>query len=98
MRVFDVSGGKSLSGGNVFAESRNGLFDGFRLDEDGRIWTSTAKGVECYEPDGTLICRINVPEVVANCVFGGPRHNRLYICGTTSLYAMYIMVRGAKTF
>ena len=88
----------SLSGGGVFATCTEGLFDGFRLDEAGRIWTSAGDGVHCYEPDGTLIGKILVPEVVANVVFGGPKRNRLYICATTSLYAIMLPVNGAKTF
>jgi len=53
--------------------------------------------VHCYEPDGTLIGKILVPEVVANVCFGGLKRNRLYICATTSLYAIYLMTNGAKT-
>ena len=75
-----------------------GLFDGFRLDEQGRIWTSAGDGVHCYEPDGTLIGKVKVPEVVANVCFGGAKRNRLYICGTTSLYMVRLMVNGAKTY
>jgi gluconolactonase len=41
---------------------------------------------------------VHVPEVVANLCFGGPKRNRLYICGTTSLYAVFLFVNGAKTF
>ena len=80
-----------------FADCTAGLFDGFRLDGDGRIWTSAGDGVHCYDPDGTLIGKIKVPEVVANCTFGGVKRNVLYICGTTSLYAVRLMVNGAKT-
>jgi gluconolactonase len=98
IRVFDVVDGKKLKGGEVFATCTAGLFDGFRLDEEGRIWTSAFDGVHCYEPDGTLIGKIKVPEIVANVCFGALRRNRLYICGTTSLYAYYVLVRGVKTF
>jgi gluconolactonase len=98
MRVFDVGEGGKLSGGEVFATCTAGLFDGFRCDTEGRIWTSAHDGVHCYHPDGTLIGRIQVPEVVANVCFGGPKRNRLYICGTTSLYALMGPVNGAKTF
>lgn len=98
IRVFDVDGGNRLSGGRVFAECTAGLFDGFRLDEAGRIWTSAADGIHCYHPDGTLIGKVFVPEVVANCVFGGVKRNVLYICGTTSLYRVRLMVNGARTF
>ncbi|HST94576.1 MAG TPA: SMP-30/gluconolactonase/LRE family protein [Microvirga sp.] len=98
IRVFDVSQDGRLSGGRVFATCTSGLFDGFRLDEAGRIWTSAGDGVHCYEPDGTLIGKILVPEAVANVVFGGVKRNRLFICATTSVYAILLPVNGAKTF
>ncbi|MCK8779938.1 SMP-30/gluconolactonase/LRE family protein [Rhizobium sp. NTR19] len=96
MRVFDVDRAGKVSGGRVFADCTVGLFDGFRLDEDGRIWTSAGDGVHCYDPDGTLIGKILVPEMTANCVFGGPKRNILYICATSSLYAIRLMVNGAR--
>jgi gluconolactonase len=98
IRVFDVSQDGRLSGGRVFATCTSGLFDGLRLDEAGRIWTSAGDGVHCYEPDGTLIGKILVPEAVANVVFGGVKRNRLFICATTSVYAILLPVNGAKTF
>jgi gluconolactonase len=98
IRVFDVDAAGKLTSGRVFAECTAGLFDGFRCDEDGRIWVSAADGVHIYDPDGTLLGKVRVPEVVANVCFGGPKRNRLFICGTTSLYALMVMVNGAKTF
>jgi gluconolactonase len=98
IRVFDVADDLSLSGGDVFAECTCGVFDGFRLDTEGRIWTSAGDGVHVYDPDGTLLGKVRVPEVVANVCFGGPKRNRLYICATTSLYAVLLPVNGAKTF
>jgi gluconolactonase len=98
IRVFDVDDQGSLSGGGVFATCTQDLFDGFRLDEAGRIWTSAGDGVHCYDSDGTLIGKILVPEAVANVVFGGPKRNRLYICATTSLYSIMLPVNGVKTF
>lgn len=97
IRHFSVSSdGRSLSGGEVFAESTAGLFDGFRVDSEDRIWTSAGDGVHCYEADGTLIGKILIPEMVANVTFGGPKRNRLFICGTTSLYSIYLTVKGSK--
>jgi gluconolactonase len=95
IRRFTVDGGK-LSGGEVFAESTAGLFDGFRVDRNGRIWTSTSEGVHCYDADGSLIGKILIPEIVANVTFGGTKLNRLFICGTTSLYSMYVTANGCK--
>jgi gluconolactonase len=95
IRRFDVKeSGQALGKSKVFAESTAGLFDGFRLDRDGRIWTSAADGVHCYLPDGTLIGKILIPELVANVCFGGARLNRLFICGTTSLYSAFLAVNG----
>jgi gluconolactonase len=97
IRRFAVSkDGKSVSGGEVFAECDSGLFDGFRVDRQGRIWTSAGDGVHCYDPDGTLIGKILIPEIVANVTFGGAKRNRLFICGTTSLYSVMLMINGSK--
>ncbi len=94
IRSFTVNG-DTLRGGAVFADSQVGMFDGFRVDVKGNIWTSSGDGVRCYAPDGTLLGIIRIPEVVANCCFGGIKRNRLFICGTTSLYAVYLNTRGA---
>ncbi|MDJ0968664.1 MAG: SMP-30/gluconolactonase/LRE family protein [Kiloniellales bacterium] len=98
IRVFDVGGDGSLSGGAVYATCTKGVFDGFRFDDEGRIWSSAADGVHCLEPDGTLIGKVLVPEQVSNVCFGGPKRNRLFITATTSVYAILLPVNGLKTF
>jgi gluconolactonase len=96
MRVAEVSAdGRSLGPAKLFATCTVGMFDGFRLDTKGHVWTSAGDGVHVYAADGALIGKIKVPEVVANVCFGGPKRNRLYICGTTSLYAIYVNAQGA---
>ncbi|MEP0563365.1 MAG: SMP-30/gluconolactonase/LRE family protein [Paracoccaceae bacterium] len=96
IRVHDVAPNATLSGGDVLADCTAGLFDGFRFDRDGRIWSSAADGVHCLAPDGTLIGKILIPEFVGNVCFGGPKLNRLFICGTTSLYSAYLNVNGVS--
>ena len=80
----------------LFAECSNGLFDGFRIDSEDRIWTSAADGVHCYNSLGVLIGKIKIPEIVSNVCFGGERLNRLFITGTTSLYSAYLAVNGIR--
>lgn len=98
IRQFRVNDNGTLRDAGLFANSTNGFFDGLRVDTAGRIWTSAGDGVHCYDPDGTLLGKVLVPEVVANVCFGGPKRNYLYICGTTSLYGVRLPVNGVKTF
>jgi len=95
IRKFDLTAdGRGLGGGAVHAVCGAGLFDGFRLDTDGRIWTSTGEGVHCIDPDGAVIGKVRLPEIVSNVSFGGAKRNRLFITATTSLYAVYLTVNG----
>ncbi|HEY2978630.1 MAG TPA: SMP-30/gluconolactonase/LRE family protein, partial [Burkholderiaceae bacterium] len=97
VRRFKVANnGQSLAGGGeVFATCPAGLYDGFRIDTAGNLWLSAADGVHCHAPDGTLLGKIRVPETVSNVCFGGAKLNRLFICGTTSLYSVYLNARAA---
>ncbi|MEM6886916.1 MAG: SMP-30/gluconolactonase/LRE family protein [Pseudomonadota bacterium] len=94
IRRHAVQDNNSLTGGAVFAECSEGIFDGFRCDRDGRIWSSAADGVHCLNPDGDLIGKVHIPELVGNVCFGGPKLNRLFIAGTTSLYSVFLNVNG----
>jgi gluconolactonase len=96
IRAFAVGGDGKLTGGEVFVEVSPGIADGFRFDSDGNLWTSAGDGVHCYSPQRLLLGKIKVPETVANLTFGGPKRNRLFICGTTSLYAIYVGQTGAQ--
>lgn len=94
IRKLAVNADGSLTSLGVFAEATAGMFDGFRVDTKGRIWASAGDGVHCYDPDGTLIGKVRIPEFVSNLAFGGEKKNRLFITGTTSLYAVYVTATG----
>jgi gluconolactonase len=96
VRRFKVNANGTLAGGEVFATCAAGLYDGLRVDVHGNLWLSAGDGVHCHAPDGTLLGKILIPETVANVCFGGAKLNRLFICGTTSLYAVYLNTRGAR--
>ena len=88
--------GAKLTESRVFAEITPGIPDGLRVDVEGNVWISAADGVQCHTPDGEAIGKIRTPEVVANLAFGGPRNNRLFITATTSVFAVFLNVRGAS--
>ncbi|HKJ84606.1 MAG TPA: SMP-30/gluconolactonase/LRE family protein [Spirochaetia bacterium] len=95
IRAFEVGDDGALSGGSVFAVVDPPASDGFRIDEHGNLWTSAGDGVHCFAPDGRLLGKVLVPERVSNVAFGGPKRNRLFITATTSLYSIYLGIRGA---
>ena len=105
IRVFDVDAGTGrVSNGRVFAQDfAPGFTDGLRVDVEGNVWTSMGwadpkeDGVRCYAPGGDLIGKIHLPESCANLTFGGLLRNRLYMCASTSLYAVYVNTQGAAT-
>jgi gluconolactonase len=94
VRRFRVKADGSLAGGEVFATCPVGLYDGLRVDVHGNVWLSTGEGVHCHAPDGTLLGKVLIPEPVGNLCFGGAKFNRLFICATSSLYAVYLNTRG----
>jgi gluconolactonase len=95
IRKFKADGAK-LTGGEIFHIVSPGASDGFRCDTDGNIWTSAADGVHCITPDGDLLGKILVPEIVSNICFGGRAKHQLYITATTSLYAITLNRTGAQ--
>jgi gluconolactonase len=97
IRVFNVGpDGATLSGGDIFHKIELGYCDGMRVDEYGNIWSSAADGVHCISADGELLGRIFVPHRVSNVTFGGPAKNRLFIGGSTTLYAIFLNCRGVQ--
>jgi gluconolactonase len=95
IRAYPISMDKrGVHDGHDFALSEAGLFDGFRVDSNGNVWTSAEDGVHVFASDGTLLGKILIPEAVANVCFGGRKRNRLFICATTSVFALYVNARG----
>jgi gluconolactonase len=106
IRVYDVVENKSLKNGKQFISmdmpgKGAGQADGLRADVDGNIWVGAGwvgpgyDGVHIFSPAGQRIGMILLPEMCANVCFGGTRRNRLFMCGSQSLYAVYVETQGA---
>jgi gluconolactonase len=101
--VYDVVD-KKLRNPKVFASmemnGKIGFADGRRRDGDGNVWAAMGwvgdgyDGVHVFSPDGTRIGMIRMPEIIGNLCFGGSKRNRLFMAGSTSLYAVYVETRG----
>ncbi len=94
--VFDMVGGRPVNG-RIFHVITPGCADGMRVDTDGNLWSSAADGVHCIAPDGHLVGKILVPEMVSNLCFGGHSKHRLFITATTSVYSVVLSRRGIQT-
>ncbi len=87
---------------DILEEVKAGFADGIRCDIDGNVWASAGwvgdgyDGVHVFEPkEGIRIGQIRLPEICSNVCFGGSKRNRLFMTGSTSLYAVYVETQGA---
>jgi len=103
---FDVTADNKVTNQQLFSDFMvNGIRcgpDGVRCDVYGNVWASSNagrnvgySGATCWSPDGKLLGRIRIPEVVGNITFGGPKRNRLFMAASQSLYAVYTNTQGA---
>ncbi len=93
IRVFNVAGDGSLSGGRIFASGikdtlKPGVPDGMKCDQFGNVWVTAPGGLWIYAPDGALIGKVPIPELAANLHWGGADWRTLFVCASTSLYAV----------
>jgi gluconolactonase len=96
VRALKVMNGKTLKQDRVVAVIEAKVPDGLRVDTEGLLWISAGDGIHCYRPHGTRLGRILVPETVANLTFGGFGKSRMFICASTSLYAIETARTGAQ--
>jgi gluconolactonase len=103
IRAYDVvDDGRRLAGSRIHVTAEeNGSPDGMRVDVDGNLWAGWGMGhegldgVRIIAPNGNTIGRIDLPERCANVCFGGRNRNRLFMCGSTSVYSLFVNTQGA---
>ena len=93
IRVFDVASDGSLSHGRLFAQgirsSREaGVPDGMKCDARGNVWVTAPGGIRVYSPRGVRLGTVRIPEMPANLHWGGEDWRTLFVCATTSVYAV----------
>ena len=96
IRVYDCAADGAISGGRHFHTIDPGCADGLRIDTDGNLWSSARDGVHCIAPDGHLMGKILIPELVSNICFGGRAKHELYVTATTSLYRIILNRQGIQ--
>jgi gluconolactonase len=79
---------------DMSADGTNGVPDGMKVDEAGRVFCTGTGGVWVFEPDGSRIGIFETPEVCANIAFGGPDMRTLLLTASTSVYTVRVKVPG----
>lgn len=97
IRVFDVAEGGKLANGRIFASGirdslKPGVPDGMKCDAEGNVWVTAPGGLWVYSPEGRLIGKVSIPELSANFHWGGDDWRTLYVCASTSVYAIPVKV------
>lgn len=97
IRVFDVKLDGTLANGRIFASGirdslKPGVPDGMKCDTDGNVWVTGPGGIWVYSPQGTHLGTVSIPELAANLHWGGADWRTLYVCATTSVYAVDVKI------
>ena len=104
IRAYDVvkEGTELDNSSTLISAEDDGTPDGLRIDVDGNLWVGWGMGkagldgVSVFNPEGKLIGRIDLPERCGNLCFGGRHRNRLFMCGSTSMYSLFVNTQGVS--
>ena len=99
VRAFTIekSGTLVVGSGRAFATQDPGQAggpDGMKVDRDGRVYVAVALGVWVYEPDGTLLGILSLPQRPSNLNWGDPDGKTLFITAVDHVYRVRFKVAG----
>ena len=91
IRAFDVAADGSLSNNRVFANmhsAEDGVPDGMKVDQAGNIYCTGSGGCWVFDASGNQLGIIRLPEIPANCAWGGPDNRTMLFTARTSVFSM----------
>ncbi|MDE2686721.1 MAG: SMP-30/gluconolactonase/LRE family protein [Chloroflexota bacterium] len=99
--AYDLNADGDVVGVRHFADmpsehANNGVPDGMKVDVEGRVYCTGPNGCWVFEPDGTLIGIIELPEYPANCGWGGEDNRTMYFTSNTSVYSLRMKTAGTR--
>jgi gluconolactonase len=84
--AFDVQPDGSVTNERDFAKlDAGGVGDGMAIDSTGRIYVTSAPGVQVFDPDGKYLGVIPAPRPVISVAFSGRDKKTLYVVGSGAL-------------
>ena len=97
IRAFDVAADGSLSNNRVFADmfsADDGVPDGMKVDMEGRVYCTGSEGCWVFDASGNQLGKIRLPEIPANCAWGGPDNRTMFFTARTSVFTMRMKTPG----
>ena len=97
IRAFDVAPDGSLKNNRIFADmhsSKDGVPDGMKVDVEGNIYCTGSEGCWVFDDSGNHLGIIKLPEIPANCAWGGPDNQTMLFTARTSVFTMRMKIPG----
>ena len=98
--AYDRLADGTVTNGRVFAdlklEGPEGVPDGMKVDTEGRVFSTGPGGCWVFSPTGEHLGTIVLPEVPANCGFGGDDYRTLFFTARTSVYSVRVTTPGVR--
>ena len=83
--AFDIHPGGTVDNRRDFAKLEGGNGDGMAIDSVGRLYVTSAPGVQVFSPEGKYLGTIPAPRNVISVAFSGPDKQMLYVVGSGAL-------------
>ena len=83
--AFDIQPDGKVTNRRDFAKLEGGNGDGMAIDAAGRLYVTSAPGVQVFSPDGKYLGTIPAPRSVISVAFSGPDKKTLYVVGGGAL-------------
>ena len=98
INAYDVDSDGVCSNGRVFADMSSdepdGVPDGMKVDSAGRVYCTGPGGCWVFDAGGQGLGIIRLPEIPANCAWGGPDNQTMYFTARTSVYSLRMKTPG----
>ena len=100
IRAFEVQSDGSVTNGRVFADMSSdepdGVPDGMKVDVDGRVYCTGPGGCWVFDHEGDRLGIIRLPEIPANCAWGGPDNRTMFFTAQSSVYSIRMKTEGRR--